>query len=70
MFRCCFQLSIAENKYVNKICGLYIFFTFLYIRAVAYITWWRHAMENAFRVTGPLWGLSTGHRWIPRTKGQ
>ena len=21
-----------------------------------------------FRVTGPLWGESTGHRWIPNTK--
>ena len=21
--------------------------------------------ENIFRVTGPLWGESTGHRWIP-----
>ena len=21
-----------------------------------------------FRVTGPLWGESTGHRWIPLTK--
>ena len=23
---------------------------------------------NIFRVTGPLWGESTGHRWIPLTK--
>ena len=23
---------------------------------------------NIFRVTGPLWGESTGHRWIPITK--
>ena len=23
---------------------------------------------NLFRVTGPLWGESTGHRWIPLTK--
>ena len=23
---------------------------------------------NRFRVTGPLWGESTGHRWIPLTK--
>ena len=23
---------------------------------------------NIFRVTGPLWGKSTGHRWIPLTK--
>ena len=22
-------------------------------------------MEKGFRVTGPLWGASTGHRWIP-----
>ena len=25
---------------------------------------------NIFRVTGPLCGEFTGHRWIPRTKGQ
>ena len=25
---------------------------------------------NAFHITGPLWGESTGHRWIPLTKGQ
>ena len=24
---------------------------------------------NIFRVTGPLWGESTGHRWIPLKKG-
>ena len=23
---------------------------------------------NLFRATGPLWGESTGHRWIPLTK--
>ena len=27
-----------------------------------------YEMENIFRVTGPLWGESTGHRWIPPTK--
>ena len=25
-------------------------------------------MKNKFRVTGSLWGESTGHRWIPLTK--
>ena len=25
---------------------------------------------NIFCITGPLWGESTGHRWIPLTKGQ
>ena len=24
--------------------------------------------RNAFRVTGPLWGESTGDRWLPLTK--
>ena len=24
--------------------------------------------RNSFRVTGPLWGETTGHRWIPLTK--
>ena len=23
---------------------------------------------NIFRITGPLWGEFTGHRWIPLTK--
>ena len=33
------------------------------------ITWWRHRMETfVFRVTGPLCGEFTGHRWIPLTK--
>ena len=31
--------------------------------------WWRHSMEIlSVRVTGPLWGESTGHRWFPPTK--
>ena len=25
-------------------------------------TWWLH--ENAFYITGPMWGKSTCHRWI------
>ena len=25
---------------------------------------------NTFPITGPLWGESTDHRWIPLTKGQ
>ena len=29
---------------------------------------WRHENGNILRVTGPLWGESTGHRWIPLTK--
>ena len=29
---------------------------------------WRHQMEKKFRVTGPLCGEFTGHRWIPCTK--
>ena len=30
-------------------------------------SWWRHQMEH-FRVTGPLCGEFTAHRWIPITK--
>ena len=29
------------------------------------LAWWRHQMESNLLVTGPLWGGSTGHRWIP-----
>ena len=32
------------------------------------ITMMTSSNENIFRVTGPLWGESTGHRWIPLTK--
>ena len=32
------------------------------------LSWWRHQMKNIFRVTGPFWVESTGHRWIPLTK--
>ena len=31
-------------------------------------SWWRHQMERFSAATGPLWGESTGHRWIPLTK--
>ena len=31
-------------------------------------TWWRHQMQTFIRVTGPLCGEFTGHRWIPHTK--
>ena len=31
-------------------------------------SWWRHQMEESFRVTGPLCGEFTGHRWNPHTK--
>ena len=27
--------------------------------------WWRHQNETFVRVTGPLWGETTGDRWIP-----
>ena len=30
--------------------------------------WWRHQRKKTFRVTGPLCGELTGHRWIPLTK--
>ena len=30
--------------------------------------WLRHPMRAFFREIGPLWGESTGHRWIPPTK--
>ena len=31
-------------------------------------SWWRHQMENIFRVAGPLCGEFNGHRWIPLAK--
>ena len=35
---------------------------------LCFIEWWRLQMETIFRVTCPLWGEFTGHRWIPLTK--
>ena len=35
---------------------------------MVYCTLWRQQMETFFRVTGPLCGEFTGHRWIPLTK--
>ena len=29
------------------------------------LSWWRHQMENIFRITGHLCGELTGNRWIP-----
>ena len=31
-------------------------------------SWWRHLMETFSTLFGPLWGESTGDRWIPLTK--
>ena len=31
---------------------------------------WRHHCIKTFHITGPLWGESTSHWWIPLTKGQ
>ena len=31
-------------------------------------SWWRRQMETFIRVTGPLCGEFSCHRWIPRTK--
>ena len=33
-----------------------------------YVCWWPG--DHAFLVSGPVWGKSTSHRWIPGTKGQ
>ena len=40
----------------------------LRMKTSAYIYVMTSSNGNIFRVTGPLWGESTGHRWIPRTK--
>ena len=35
------------------------------------LCWWAlWCHDRAFGITGPLWGESTGNRWIPLTKGQ
>ena len=36
--------------------------------ATSCTSWWRPQMETCFRITGPLCGEFTGHRWISFTK--
>ena len=62
----------------RAICAAHLFFKRRYHQDISYYSWatlWavnRHTMMmssngNIFRGTGPLWGESTGHRWIPLT---
>ena len=38
---------------------------------IRWCSWWTHQISgDIFRVTGPLWGESTGHLWILLKKGQ
>ena len=40
----------------------------LYFLQISIFCMMTSSNENIFRVTGPSWGESTGHRWIPFTK--
>ena len=59
--RCFFCWSAENTKYAN---ADYAVCTWLYSGWMITLSNW-----SIFRVTGPLWGKSTGHRWIPLTKG-
>ena len=56
---------ITKNSYGCQLFGI----LYMIPRCCALLSgcdsWWRHQMETNFRVTGPLWGESTGHRWFP-----
>ena len=53
-----YGVSVVNNLKINRI----------YDRTAVNHTWWRHQMETYSRVTGPLCGELTGHRWISLTK--
>ena len=46
--------NMASLYWINPLCGIKV------------ISW--HG--NTFRITGPLWGESTGYQWIPLTKDE
>ena len=60
------SLEMRRSREIQKawLVGTYI--TSHNICTVSMMTSW---YWNAFRITDPLGGISTGHRWIPLTKG-
>ena len=60
----------AQNNLVEVICETYTVSSF-YHRANERIVHMMMSWQwNAFRITGSLWGESTGDRGIPLTKGK
>ena len=53
-----------NQKSASRRCSNYIFI----LHNSEFQPWWRHQIGKTFRVTGPLWGGSVGHRWILLTK--
>ena len=56
--------STRSNTVLAEVIGM------IYCQGLHVNHLWLNIMKssNIFRVTGPLWGESTGHRWIPLTK--
>ena len=46
----------------NLICGM------CDIDSMAFTSWWHHNLKRICRITGPLWGHSSGHQGIYRAK--
>ena len=71
---CCRYDSIRCHKWRQKQCrDDYWFLMTLHYKGIKSTSEQTSLMmtssnENIFRVTGPLWGESTGHRWIPLTE--
>ena len=78
------QQNCRWNRHTTVICLLWVSWYFPYserpnpsdqcVCCYPQNKTWRLTMmtssnENIFHVTGPLWRESTGHRWIPLTKG-
>ena len=68
----CHYINIAAERILKIIIWFYLSLYTTYTEAYFLKTdnkiLWQ--MEAFFLITGPLWGESTGHRWIPLKKGQ
>ena len=65
-----------QVKKIDNFCGYVIYTCYRWLRvcksslsvSTTSVNMMTSSNENIFRVTGPLCGEFTGHRWIPRTK--
>ena len=62
------DISMTTCIYLHVCCGLTTTGMPLTCKDVSLHTTVTSSKKNVFRVTGPLWGESADHRWIPFTK--
>ena len=59
-------VNLLMNEKISD--GSFVDWALIYYRASVDLKTITSSNGNIFPVTGPLWGESTGHRWIPLTK--